>query len=139
MQKREVFRVGYVYFILSLNFILTTILFNLMNLIPEVNKYLCGGLSTTIITWEMLWLLVIAISLMMVDRSVRKFFGIPFYMVFAPLYGLVLMLIIKTINPTLEPLELMEARLLFFGLYFVLLGGYAWVETYLKPKFSRES
>lgn len=124
--------------IMSLNFILTTIFFNLINLIPEVRHFLIGDFNINLITWEMFLVLVIAILLMIIDRSIRKYFKIPFYMLFTPLYGLVLMLIIKAINPTLEPLEIMPGRLLFFGLYFILLCSYPLVENYLKHKFSRE-
>lgn len=124
----------YILLILSLNFILTTILFKFMNLIPEVCHWLGGGLDINLIISEMFIVFLIAILLMMINRVIRKFFAIPFYMLFTPLYGLVMMLMIKAINPTFKPLELMPGRLLFLGLYFILLCGYPFAENYLKKK-----
>ena len=128
----------YILFILSFNFILTTLLFKFILIIPVFRQGLGGGLNPNLIIPEMLVVFLIAMILVIIDRSIRKFFRIPFYMLFVPLYGLVLMLMIKAINPTLEPLEIMPGRLLFFGLYFILLGSYPLVENYLKHKFSRD-
>lgn len=128
----------YILLILSFNFMLTTLLFKLMSIIPAIRQGLGRALNPTLIIPDMLVVFLIAMILLFIDRSIRKFFGIPFYMLFTPLYGFVMMLLIKIINPTLEPLEIMPGRLLFFGLYFILLCGYPLIETYLKHKFSRE-
>ena len=128
----------YVLIILSLNFILTPVLFKLMSIIPVIRQGLGGGLNPNLIMPDMLVVFLIAMILVIIDQSIRKFFGIPFYMVFTPLYGFVMVMLIKIINPTLEPLEIMPGRLLFFGLYFSLLCGYPLIEIYLKHKVSRE-
>lgn len=128
------FIVGYILLILNLNFVATMILFNLINLIPDVRHFLIGEFNVNLVTWEMFWVLMIIILILVIDRKIRKIFRIPFYPLLMPLYGGVLLFIIKIINPTLSPLEIMSARLLFWGLYFVLLSGYPSVETYLRHK-----
>lgn len=132
------FNTVYILLILSLNFIITAIVFNLINLIPEVHYYLAGDFNINSITYEMVILLLIVMMILIVDQRIRRCFSIPFYMLFAPLYVLIVMTIVKIINPTFEPLEVMPGRLLFLGLYFILLCGYLFVKNGLNHEFSRE-
>ena len=132
------FILTYILLILSLNFISTAIVFNLINLIPEVHYYLAGDFNINSITSEMIILLLIVMMILVVDQWIRRCFSIPFYMLFTPLHVLIVTAIVKIINPTFEPLEVMPGRLLFLGLYFILLCGYPFVENCLKHKFSRE-
>lgn len=129
---------AYILLILSLNFISTAIVFNLINLIPEVHYYLAGDFNINSITSEMIILLLIVMMILIVEQRIRRFFSIPFYTLFAPLYVLIVMIIVKIINPTFEPLELMPGRMCFLGLYLILLFGYPFVENWLNHKFSRE-